>query len=92
MTLHTIDDICIKYIYIYTPKKLTSPHPSRLAQIVQWHPQELPQVLRRKGTQPNNMKGTTEMMPGVIWALKGGEGLLKDGVGESAGNEDENCG
>jgi hypothetical protein len=38
------------------------------------------------------MKGTTEMMPGVIWALKGGEGLLKDGVGESAGNEDEDCG
>jgi hypothetical protein len=28
----------------------------------------------------------------VIWALKGGEGLLKDGVGESAGNEDEDCG
>ena len=81
-----------KYIiYIYTQKTHQS-HPSGLAQIVQWHPQELPQVLRQKGTQPNNMKGTTEMMPGVIWALKGGEGLLKDGVGESAGNEDEDCG
>jgi hypothetical protein len=40
------------------------------------------------------MKGTTEMMPGVIWALEDGEGLLKDVLGVSAGNEDEedDCG
>ena len=91
MALHIIGTYMIFNLYIYTKKHQS---PSCLAQIVQWHPQELPQALRRKGTQPNNMKGTTEMMPGVIWALEDGEGLLKDVLGASAGNEDEedDCG